>query len=56
MNKDKIIKLSEAVQNMIAVETAAQHCPDCCPGAFCVKHDRAFWECWKVVKNAQGEG
>lgn len=43
-------KLTEAIQNMIAVEEAVHHCPDCW-GAWCPKHEKAFWEFWGVVKN-----
>ena len=44
---DKII---EAIENMVSVEEAAHHCPKCAPGAFCVKHDEAFWSFWGQVK------
>jgi predicted RNA-binding Zn-ribbon protein involved in translation (DUF1610 family) len=43
-------KVIEAIENMIAVEEAAHHCPDCGVGAFCVKHDKAFWNFWGQVK------
>ena len=47
----QIIKtLLEAIQNMMSVEEAAHHCPDCGVGGFCLKHDLAFWAFWGVVK------
>ena len=47
---DVIDKLREAIELMIAVEEAAHHCPDCVAGAFCVKHDKAFWKFWGQAK------
>ena len=43
-------KLTEAIQNMMSVEEAAHHCPDCGVGGFCLKHDLAFRAFWGVVK------
>ena len=40
----------DAIELMVAVEEAAQHCPDCVVGAFCSKHDKAFWEFWAEAK------
>jgi len=45
---DKVI---EGIENMIRVEDAAQHCPDCAVGEFCLKHDKAFWQFWGEVKS-----
>ncbi len=43
-------RIIEAIENMVSVEEAAHHCPKCAPGAFCVKHDEAFWSFWGQVK------
>lgn len=40
----------ESIELMIAVEDAAYHCRHCNTDSFCPKHDKAWWEFWRQVK------
>jgi hypothetical protein len=42
--------LREAVNELISVEDEAQNCEDCAPGAFCQRHDAAFWGAVKDLR------